>query len=69
MFNNLQAEMVRRNVTTNAIAKVICRTEKSTSLKLRGKYPITLPEAVKIRDTFFPGMDLDFLFYPSEKAG
>lgn len=67
MFKNLQAEMVRRNVTTTAIAKAIRRTEKSTSLKLRGKYPITLPEAVAIRDTFFPGMDLDFLFAPTEK--
>lgn len=62
MFRNLQAEMVRRNVTPVAISKVINKTEKSTRAKLYGRYPFTLPEAKMVRDTFFPGMDLDFLF-------
>lgn len=62
IFKNLQAEMVRRSVTPVAISKVINKTEKSTRAKLSGRYPFTLPEAKIVRDTFFPGMDLDFLF-------
>ena len=62
IFKNLHAEMVRRNVTPVAISKAINKTEKSTRAKLSGRYPFTIPEARIVRDTFFPGMDLDFLF-------
>ena len=62
VFRNLQAEMVRRNVTPIAISKSINKTEKSTRAKLDGKFPFTFQEAKIVRDTFFPGMDLDFLF-------
>lgn len=67
VFKNLQAEMVRRGVTAVAIAKAIKKTEKSTRAKLAGKYPFTLPEAKTVRDMFFPGMDLDFLFSAAEE--
>ena len=42
MFRNLQAEMVRRNVTPVAISKIINKTEKSTRAKLQ---PDKLTEA------------------------
>lgn len=62
MFRNLKSEMVRRNVTTRAISKEIGRTEKSVQMKLSGKTQFTIGEALRIRDAFFPGMDLEFLF-------
>ena len=69
MFQNLEAEMVRRGVTTSAIAKIINKTEKSTRAKIMGRYPFTLPEAKKVRDTYFQGFDLDYLFAVSCKNG
>lgn len=68
MFTNLHAEMVRRGVTPVAIANAIGKTEKSTRAKLSGKYPFTLSEAKVIRDTYFCGFDLDYLFDQSEAA-
>lgn len=62
MFRNLQAEMVRRNVTPVAISKIINKTEKSTRAKLYGRYPFTLPEAKIVRDTFFSGNGSGFSF-------
>ena len=68
MFANLNAEMVRRGVTPVAIANIIGKTEKSTRAKLAGKYPFTLSEAKKIRDTYFLGYDLDYLFEQTERT-
>lgn len=68
MFPNLQAEMARRAVTPKEISMSIKKTEKSTRAKISGKYPFTLPEAIIVRDTFFPEMDLDFLFNQYDPA-
>ena len=60
MLQNLKAEMTRRNVGTSDIGRVI---GKSTAIdKVAGRYPFTFSEAKAIRDSFFQGMDLEFLF-------
>ena len=69
---NLQAEMVRLRLTSADIAKVIKKSRRTASDKIRGKYAFSLPEALKIRGTFFPGMQLEYLFeadpHPDQKT-
>ena len=62
MLQNLKAEMTGRNVGTSDIARVIGKSTKTAMVKVAGRYPFTFREAKAIRDSFFQGMDLEFLF-------
>lgn len=62
MFKNLSAEMARYGVSTNDIRIAIGKSERATRDKLAGKVDFSFPEAAKIRDSFFPGMTLEYLF-------
>lgn len=62
MLHNLCAEMARHEVTTPDISRVIKKTDRSVRLKVTGKNAFTMPEAIAIRDAFFPEMTLEYLF-------
>lgn len=62
MLQNLKAEMTRRNVGTSDIGRVIGKSTRTAIDKVAGRYPFTFSEAKAIRDSFFQGMDLEFLF-------
>lgn len=62
MLVNLKAEMTRYGVTATDIAKVTGKTDRSVRDKISGKRDFTLPESAAIRDAFFPGMKLEYLF-------
>ena len=62
MLKNLSAEMVRSGISTRDIAAVIGKTQRSAQDKVRGAFPFSMPEAIKIRDSLFPGMTLEYLF-------
>ncbi len=62
MFHNLEAEMARENITVPMLSKCIGKTERATRNKLNGKTQFTWPEVQAIRDSFFPEMDLRYLF-------
>ena len=62
MFPNLDAEMARHRITQGTLATVIDVTPGTMSLKLKGKAPITLDEATKIRDTINKELSLEYLF-------
>lgn len=62
MLRNMKAEMIRNHITTEMVMKVIGRSDKTTRSKINGKSPLHLNEAIKIRDTLFPGMDIEYLF-------
>ena len=53
MMRNLKAEMERYGVSIHDIHILIGKTERSARDKINGKATFTLPEAVKIRDTYF----------------
>ena len=61
-FKNLAAEMARNNIKMGDIARVIEKDEKTARNKTHGVSEFTLPEAVKIRDTFFPSCSLEYLY-------
>lgn len=67
MYQNLNAEMARRGIKSFDVARVIKRSERTARDKISGRYPFTYGEVKKIRDAFFVGMDLEYLFAVSEE--
>lgn len=65
MLRNLLAEMARREVSINDLAKAIGKSERSVRDKVKGKYEFSVPEAKAIRDSYFAGMSLEYLFTPA----
>lgn len=66
MFPNLEAEMTRRRVSREDIAKLTKKNYATVCLKLTGKAPFTLNEAKLIKDKFFSDCDLEELFEREE---
>ena len=62
MYHNLLAEMKARGLTKFSMAKQLNMRYATLIDKTNGKYPFTLNEAKRIRDTFFEGMTIDYLF-------
>lgn len=62
IFENLRAEMARKNVTILMMAKEIGITRDTLGAKLSGKRPINLDEALIISRKFFPEHDVYYLF-------
>lgn len=65
---NLKTEMERNSVTIDDIAKLLNVHRNSVSNKINCETPISFDEAEKIRDTFFPYADLQYLFKKFPKA-
>ncbi|WNX84399.1 hypothetical protein RWV98_17770 [Agathobaculum sp. NTUH-O15-33] len=61
-MNNLKAEMRRNNISFCDLARAIDKTERCVRDKASGRAAFTFPEALKIRDTYFCGMSLEYLF-------
>lgn len=62
MYNNLEAEIVRKRIKKQDIAKEIGRTYNTLNLKIAGKYHFTYDEALVIQEKFFPEYDFKKLF-------
>lgn len=60
-YQNLKAEMRRIGVTQGDVADFLSMSTNNVSLKINGKVPFTVDEALKIRDRFFPDATLDYL--------
>ena len=70
MLNNLKAEYVRKGITPyKAVMKTLECSERTARNKLEEKYPITIPEALKIRNTDFAqdNFSLEYLFESSNE--
>ncbi len=62
MYPNLKAEMARQGITNEDVAELFGRTRYWADNRLRGKVKLPVKEAIEIRNHFFPGMDLEYLF-------
>ena len=67
MYPNLDAEMARRKITRNSLAKAIHVTPTTLTLKLNGKAPITLNECIEIKKILNTDMLIDYLFSTEDK--
>ena len=69
MYPNLDAEMARRKIKRQTLAKELRITPSTLSFKLNGKAVLTLAECIEIRNAVDPGLSIDYLFASDEKEG
>lgn len=67
MYRNLEAEIVRKNLSKKDMAKAINKTYHTLTDKIAGKYPFTYDEAVTIQEKFFPNCEIKQLFHKTEE--
>lgn len=61
-MKNLSAEMIRSGVRNSDLCLILNCTDKTIRNKLSGATEFSVKEAMRIRDTFFPGLRLEYLF-------
>lgn len=61
-YSNLKAEMVRKGIKISDLSKLLGKSISSIDKLVACKTRLNLEDAFKIRDTFFPGMTLEYLF-------
>lgn len=61
-MRNIENEMPKRNVTYRDIQGVLCCSEKTVYNKLSGNTDFTYSEVKAIRDSLFPGYNIEYLF-------
>ena len=61
-FENLRAEMARKNISIKSIAEECSYNRDTLARKLSKKVPINLDEAFEIQTKFFPEHDVRYLF-------
>ena len=62
MYPEIRAEMARKKLSLDTIANGLECTVSTASLKLNGKAPITLKEAVKIKSIIGSELPIEELF-------
>lgn len=62
MFPNVRAEFARLNLTLEVVAKELDLTTSTLCQKLKGKYPLTLNEAKRIKQITRSKLTLEELF-------
>ena len=67
VMKNLSAEMARYGVSNNDIQTLLSCTDKTVRNKLNGVSEFSVGEALKIRDVFFPGLRIEYLFSQSDQ--
>lgn len=66
MYKNLKAEMARHDVKNLDIAKTINKDPRTVTNKITGVTEFTIEETFRIKDTFFPKLELEYLFEQTE---
>jgi transcriptional regulator with XRE-family HTH domain len=66
MYRNLEAEFARQGITKTKVAQELGITLGTLSLKLNGKYKLTLPEAIKIKKILNVDLTIEYLFETKE---
>ncbi len=68
MYPNLDAELARIGIKRADVARELFNGRTATVTdKFNGKYPLLLSEAIKIKETYFPELELGYLFDIEEK--
>ena len=64
--NNLEAEMKRKKISRMDIANLLDVSYSTIHSRFNGNSEWLYNECVIIRDKYFPGMELDYLFKTEE---
>lgn len=65
--DNLEAEMKRKKITRNDVASLLGLSYRTIHSRFNGESEWGYAECVKVRDAFFPDMDLGYLFTTTEE--
>lgn len=65
-IENLEAEMKRNKISRSEIAHTLGLSYRTIHSRFNGESEWTYSECVKVRDTYFPDMDLTYLFQTFE---
>ncbi len=68
-FANLRAEMSRRNIGVVKMARDLGWNRDTLARKLSRRSQINLDEAFLIQQTFFPELDVKYLFTEEKQKG
>ena len=68
IYDNLRAEMARKNIVICDMSKQIGMNRDTLSRKLAGKAPLYLDEVFRIQKMFFPDVDIMNLFNKSSAS-
>lgn len=66
--NNLEAEMKRKGVSRMDIANLLGVSYSTIHSRFNGNSEWLYSECILIRDTYFAGMSLDYLFEVKERG-
>lgn len=67
MYSNLRGEMTRHGVRLSMVQNLLGVTEKTARDRVNGKSDFSVTEALKVRDAFFPGMTIGYLFAHADR--
>ena len=67
-MQNLLAEMKRYGIRNKDLSQVLSLTDRTISNKLAGETEFTVKEALAVRDTFFPGLRISYLFAETDNS-
>lgn len=67
MYTNLRAEMVRNKIDISDIQNLLGLSEKTVRLRLMCRPGFTYQEAETLRDKYFHGVKLEYLFNRDEQ--
>lgn len=62
MYPNLELEMKKSKIKRKDIAELLDMRPATITEKLNGKTSVSVIEAAKIQDSFFPDYSIDYLF-------
>lgn len=68
-MRNLSAEMARYGVRNVDIQNLLSCTDRTVKNKIDGITEFSVAEALKIRDAFFPGLRVEYLFATADEIG
>ena len=63
---NLRGEMAKRKISIEEMAHTLNLHRNSVANKINGESPFSIDESVKIQETYFPDLELKFLFKKEE---
>lgn len=63
-YPNLRAEMARSKIEIKDLMEVTGKSRAGVSNNLNGKGSFSVTESINIRNKFFPGLSIDYLFEP-----
>ena len=67
-YSNLKAEMARKDITIESMAQMLGIHRNSVANKLNGASSFTIEEAMKIRSSFLPELEYEYLFAPDRRG-